>query len=60
MNMFEQKIDYSPHYLSLEGHLRTVYNLLKENNFEEAVTYAELMAVEARLLRNAIKTHVKQ
>lgn len=56
----DEKLDYSPHYLSLEGHLRTVYNLLKENKFRDAATYAELMAVESRLLRNAIKTHVKQ
>ena len=55
----EVKVDYAPHYLQIDSHLKLVHDLLKCGNYENAATLVEQITVESRLLRAAIKTHVK-
>lgn len=59
MKIEDATLDYAPHYLLIESHLRTIHDLLKRNNYKDAATFAEQMMVECRLLRNAIYTHAK-
>ena len=55
----DTKVDYAPHYLQIDRHLKLVHDLLKCGNYEDAATFAEQITVESRLLRAAIKSHVK-
>ena len=50
---------YAPHYLQIDSHLKLVHDLLKCGNYENAATLVEQITVESRLLRAAIKSHVK-
>lgn len=59
MKIEDAKVDYAPHYLLIESHLKAVHDLLKRGNYKDAATFAEQMMVECRLLRNSIYTHVK-
>lgn len=59
MKIEDPAVDYAPHYLLIETHLRTVHDLLKRGNYKDAATYTEQMMVECKLLKNAIKSHVK-
>jgi len=53
------KVDYAPHYLKIDSSLKLVHDLLKCGNYENALTIVEQITVESRLLRAAIKSHVK-
>jgi len=55
----EVKVDYAPHYLQIDSHLKLVHDLLKCGNYENAATLVEQITVESRLLRATIKSHVK-
>jgi|LakMenE01Jun11ns_1017448.scaffolds.fasta_scaffold9641425_2 hypothetical protein len=55
----EVKVDYAPHYLQIDSHLKLVHDLLKCGNYVDAITLVEQITVESRLLRAAIKSHVK-
>ena len=59
MKVEDPKVDYAPHYLQIQTHLHTVYDLLKNHNYIDAATFVDQMTVECRLLRTAIKSHVK-
>ena len=59
MKIEDAKLDFAPHYLVIEAHLKTVHDLLKVKNYKDAVAITEQMVVECRLLRNAIKSHDK-
>ena len=55
----DAKVDYAPHYLQINSHLKLVHDLLKCGNYENAANFVEQITVESRLLRAAIKSHVK-
>jgi hypothetical protein len=55
----EVKVDYAPHYLHIDSNLKKVHDLLKCGNYVDAITLVEQITVESRLLRAAIKSHVK-
>ena len=59
MEINDAKVDYAPHYLHLEANLKSVHDLLKRGNYVDAATIVDQMVVECRLLRTAIKSHVK-
>lgn len=59
MKIEDAKVDFAPHYLLVEAHLKTVHDLLKRGNYVDAATFVDQMVVECRLLRTAIKSHVK-
>jgi hypothetical protein len=59
MNIEDAKLDFAPHYLQVEAHLKTVHDLVKQHKYLDAATFVDQIIVESRLLRNAIKTHVK-
>jgi hypothetical protein len=59
MKAKDSKVDYAPHYLELKNGLKTVYELLNKGEYLSAATLVDKMTVECRLLRTAIKSHVK-
>ena len=59
MKIEDAKVDYAPHYLLIETHLKAVHDLLKRGNYKDAAAFTEQMMVECKLLKNAIRTHVK-
>ena len=58
MKIEDAKVDFAPHYLMIENHLKEVHDLLKRGNYVNAATIVDQMIVECRLLRTAIKSHV--
>jgi hypothetical protein len=59
MSVKDTKVDYAPHHIIIENHLKLVHDLLKCNNYKDAAATAEQMMVECRLLRNAIRSYDK-
>lgn len=51
--------DYAPHLIKVQQDLTFLHDLLKRNNYTEAVSKINEIIVESRLLRNAVKTYVK-
>lgn len=60
MMLEDTTCDYTPHLIKVQQDLTFLHDLLKRNKHSEAATKATEIIVEARLLRNAIKTYVKQ
>lgn len=53
------RLDYAPHYLAAKKKLLDTYNMLNKNEHAEAVPVIDEIIAELRLMRSAVKTHVK-
>lgn len=52
-------LDYSRHYLEVKKNLTKAHELLNKKQFSEAASLIDEMIVELRLMRQAVKTHIK-
>ncbi len=55
----KHKIDYAPYYLNAKARLQEAYDALKEGKYKEAVEILDDAAIEVRLMRVAVKSHVE-
>lgn len=53
------KLDYALYFLDVEKALAKVYELLKKNKYNEALELIDQAAVDLRLFRNAVKSHLE-
>lgn len=53
------KIDYAPYYLDAKKKLQEAHDLLLKNRFVEAASLLDEVAVEVRMMRAAVKSHVE-
>lgn len=54
-----EQLDYAGHYLEAKKNMLETYNLLNKRQFTEAATLIDQTIVELRLMRQAVKTHIK-
>jgi hypothetical protein len=54
-----EKLDFSEHYIVSKKKLTQAYNLFNKCEFDHAVALVEETIAELRLMRAAIKTHLK-
>jgi hypothetical protein len=54
------QLDYTPHELEAKRLLKEVHQLLLLNDFVAAVDGLDRAMVELRLMRTAIKSHIKE
>lgn len=59
MVQVDKKIDFAPHYLAAIGDLRAVHDLILDKKFSEAIILLEKVAVDVRLMRTALISHVE-
>jgi len=52
-------LDYAGHYLEVKKNLTKAHDLLNKKQFREAASLIDGMIVELRLMRQAVKTHMK-
>jgi len=52
-------LDYAGHYLEVKKDLTKAHDLLNKKQFREAASLIDGMIVELRLMRQAVKTHMK-
>jgi len=52
-------LDYAGHYLEVKKNLTKAHDLLNKKQFREAASLIDEMIVELRLMRQAVKTHIK-
>jgi hypothetical protein len=57
--VIDTKIDYSAHELQVKRLLKEVHVHLLEQNFKAAAGVIDAAIVELRLMRTAVKSHVK-
>jgi hypothetical protein len=55
-----EKLDFAPHFLEARKKINDAYILLNEKDYIPAATLVDEAIVELRLMRNAIKTHIKE
>lgn len=53
----QDKVDYSPHYLTAKQNITKVYELLNKHEFVQALALIDDTLVELRLMRNAVSTY---
>lgn len=53
------RLDYAPHFLEAKKKLLDTYNLLNRNEHSHAANVIDEIIAELRLMRTAVKTHVK-
>lgn len=53
------KLDYAPHYIAADQKLKEAYELILKKRYIEASTLLDEVAVEVRLMRIAVKSHVE-
>lgn len=54
------QLDYTPHELEAKRLLKEIHQLLLLNDFVAAVDGLDRAMVELRLMRTAIKSHIKE
>ena len=55
----KNKLDYAPYYLEAKKKLDEAHKLLLKNQFIEAASLLDEVAVEVRMMRAAVKSHVE-
>lgn len=55
----KDKLDYAPHYIAADKKLKEAYELILKRRFIEASTLLDEVAVEVRMMRVAVKSHVE-
>lgn len=55
----KNKLDYAPYYLDAKKKLQEAHELLLKNQFVEAASKLDEVAVEVRMMRAAVKSHVE-
>lgn len=55
----KNKVDYAPYYLEAKKKLQEAHELLLKNRFVEAASLLDEVAVEVRMMRAAVKSHVE-
>lgn len=55
----KNKLDFAPYYLDVKKKLQEVHELLLKNQFVEAASKLDEVAVEVRMMRAAVKSHVE-
>ena len=53
-------VDYANHDIKVKQLLTDVYDLILDRNFVDAASKIDLAIVELRLMRNAVKTYIKE
>lgn len=56
----DKTIDYANHDIKVKQLLTAVYDLILERDFLKAASTIDQAIVELRLMRNAVKTHIKE
>jgi len=56
----DQALDYATHELKTKKLMKEIHVHLLENNFVAASSTIDLAIVELRLMRTAVKSHIKQ
>jgi hypothetical protein len=56
----EEKLDYSAHELQAKHLLKQAHALLLKGEFLLAASTIDVAIVELRLMRNAVKSHIKE
>ena len=56
----EEKLDYSAHELQAKYLLKQAHDLLLKGEFLLAASTIDVAIVELRLMRNAVKSHIKE
>lgn len=54
-----ERLDFSPHYLAAKKNLQDLYKQLNNGEYINAASLIDETIVELRLMRTAVKTHVK-
>lgn len=54
-----EKLDFAGHHIEAKKKLSEAYNLLNKREFVQAATLVDEAIVELRLMRTAIRTHIK-
>lgn len=54
-----EQLEYASHYLEAKKNINKAYNLLNKRQFTDAATLIDQTIVELRLMRQAVKTHIK-
>lgn len=54
-----EQLDYAGHYIEAKKNLNRVHELLNKKQFKEAAGLLDQTVVELRLMRQAVRTHVK-
>lgn len=55
-----EQLDYTPHYLEVKKKLTEIYVMLNNREYVPAATTIDEALVELRLMRNAVRTHIKE
>jgi hypothetical protein len=58
--VIDKKLDYSAHELQAKHLLKQAHDLLLKGQWKEAASTIENTIVELRLMRNAVKSHIKE
>lgn len=56
----DSQLDYALHELKVKAILKEVHHYLLKNNFKSAASSIDHAIVELRLMRTAVKTHIKE
>jgi hypothetical protein len=56
----EEKLDYSAHELQAKHLLKQAHDLILKEEFTMAASTIDATIVELRLMRNAVKSHIKE
>lgn len=59
MEQTMELLEYSNHYLQAKKNLTQIHELLNKRQFKEAAGLIDQTIVELRLMRQAVKTYVK-
>ena len=55
-----EQLDFAAHYLEAKKKLGDVYVMLNNRDYVPAASLIDEIIVELRLMRNAVKTHIKE
>lgn len=56
----DEKLDYSSHELQTKSLLKQIHQHLLSSDFVAAASTIDAAIVELRLMRNAVKSHIKE
>lgn len=53
-------VDYANHDIKVKQLLTKIYDLILDREYPKAASTIDLAIVELRLMRNAVKSHIKE
>lgn len=56
----DEKLDYSSHELQTKSLLKQIHQYLLNSDFVAAASTIDAAIVELRLMRNAVKSHIRE